>query len=189
LDEGLYEKEFDESKKYVMSPPLRSVHDRESLWQGVANGDVDTVGTDHCPFLLAQKNAGRHDFSKIPNGAPGVEERMALLYSEGVAKGRMTLAQFREVTSSRAAHLFGLAPWKGDIAIGAHADLVVFNPNKVWRIEAARHHMNVDYSCYEGLDVVGKTRDVVLRGKIVVRNEEPLRNSPRGRYLKRRLFT
>jgi dihydropyrimidinase len=189
LDEELYEKDFDEAKKYVMSPPLRSALDRQALWHGVANADVDTVGTDHCPFLLAQKDAGRFDFSKIPNGAPGVEERMALLYSEGVAKGLMTLAQFREVTSTRAAALFGLAPWKGDIAVGGHGDIVVFDPHRTWRIEAAKHHMNVDYSCYEGLEVVGKTRDVVLQGKIVVRNGEPCGLAPGGLYLKRRLFS
>ncbi len=189
LDEALYDAHFDESKKFVMSPPLRGSTDRAALWQALASGALDTIGTDHCPFLLKQKDAGRDDFSKIPNGAPGVEERMTLLYSEGVAKGRLTLAQFREATSTRAAELFGLQPWKGDVAVGAHGDLVVFDPCVRWRIEAQNNHMNVDYSCYEGLNVVGKTRDVVLRGQWVVRDGKPVVETPSGKYLKRRLFS
>ncbi len=189
LDESLYEQDFDEAKKFVMSPPLRSAADRAMLWSALANDSVDTVGTDHCPFLLSQKDAGRNNFCKIPNGAPGIEERMSLLYSEGVAKGGMTLAQFRNVTSTRAAEIFGLAPKKGDVAVGGDADLVVFDPNCRWRILAKKQHMNVDYSCYEGYEVCGKTRDVVLRGNVVVRDGNPVLNKPLGQYLKRRIFS
>src|SRR3954462_14804634 len=159
LDASLYEKDFD-GAKWVMSPPLREKKDQATLWAGINQGLVKVVATDHCPFMWEQKLMGKDDFSKIPNGHPAIENRMELLYSEGVAKGKITLNKYVEVTSTNAAKIFGMFPKKGTIAVGADADIVIFDPNETHEISATTHHMNVDYSAYEGWPITGKVKTV-----------------------------
>ena len=171
LDASLYEKNF-EGAKWVMSPPLREKKDQEALWSGINQGLVQVVGTDHCPFMLEQKEMGKHDFSKIPNGHPGIEHRMELLFSEGVHKGKISLTKYVELTSTNAAKIFGMYPRKGTIAIGSDADLVIFDPNKEHTLSVKTHHMNCDYSAYEGKGVKGKTETVILRGQIAIEKGE-----------------
>lgn len=169
LDASLYEKGF-ESAKWVMSPPLREKKDQEALWAGLNQGLVKIVATDHCPFKWDQKKMGEEDFSKIPNGHPAIEHRMELLFSEGVQKGRITLPKYVELTSTNAAKLFGMYPKKGCLAIGSDADLVIFDPDKKHTISVDTHHMNVDYSSYEGWELTGKTEKVLMRGKLAIDN-------------------
>jgi dihydropyrimidinase len=170
LDRKLYwPKSGDDSfagARFVMSPPLRGKADREALWRGVKSGAVQVVATDHCPFFLSQKDRGREDFTAIPNGAPGVEHRMELLFSEGVLKRRMSLNRFVDVTSAAPAKIFGLYPKKGRIAVGADADIVIMDPRDRHVISASSHHMNCDYSAYEGWRVHGKCWITMLRGNV-----------------------
>ncbi|MFP5470474.1 MAG: dihydropyrimidinase [Bacteroidia bacterium] len=184
LDASLYEKDF-EGAKWVMSPPLREKKDQEALWAGINQGLVNVVGTDHCPFMWEQKKMGEKDFSKIPNGHPAIEHRMEFMFSEGVKKGKITLPKFVEVTSTNAAKIFGMYPHKGTIAIGADADLVIFNPDKKHTISVKTHHMNVDYSGYEGWEVTGKTETVLLRGKVAIENNECKLEKGYGKFIKR----
>lgn len=167
LDASLYEKDF-EGAKWVMSPPLREKKDQTALWAGINQGLVQVVGTDHCPFEWKKKLMGEKDFSKIPNGHPAIEHRMELLYSEGVGKGKISLNKYVEVTSTNASKIFGMFPEKGSIGIGSDADLVIFDPEKKHTISVNTHHMNVDYSAYEGWELTGKVESVILRGKIAV---------------------
>lgn len=185
LDASLYEKDF-EGAKWVMSPPLREKKDQETLWAGINQGLVQVVATDHCPFKWEQKLMGKNDFSKIPNGHPAIENRMELLYSEGVHKGRITLNKYVEVACTNAAKIFGMFPQKGTIAIGSDADIVLFDPNEKHTISAATHHMNVDYSGYEGWQLTGKVKTVLLRGQIAVENEQCLLPKGSGKFIKRK---
>ncbi len=184
LDASLYENEA-EGAKWVMSPPLREQKDQATLWAGLRQGLVQVVGTDHCPFMWEQKLLGKSDFSKIPNGHPAVEHRMELLFSEGVNKGKITAQKFVEVTSTNAAKIFGLFPRKGTISIGADADLVVFDPDKKHVISAATHHMNVDYSGYEGWEVTGKIETVLLRGQVAIAAGEAKVARGYGQFIRR----
>lgn len=171
LDASLYENGF-EGAKWVMSPPLREKKDQTALWAGINQGLVQVVGTDHCPFLWEQKQLGEADFSKIPNGHPAIEHRMELLYSEGVHKRKISLTKYVEVAATNAAKIFGMYPRKGTLSIGSDADIVIFDPQKEHTISAATHHMNCDYSAYEGQKVTGKTEIVILRGKVAIENGE-----------------
>lgn len=184
LDASLYEKDFD-GAKWVMSPPLREKKDQATLWAGINQGLVQVVGTDHCPFTWEQKLLGKDDFSKIPNGHPAIEHRMELLFSEGVNKGKITLNKYAEVTSNNAAKIFGMFPKKGTIAIGSDADLILFNPNEKHTISVNSHHMNTDYSAYEGWEVTGKVKTVLLRGKVVIDNNTCLAEKGNGQFVKR----
>jgi len=184
LNARLYEKGF-ESSKWVMSPPLREPKDMESLWAGLNQGLIQVVATDHCPFTMEQKSMGKDDFSKIPNGHPAVEHRVELLFSEGVNKGRITLNKFVELTSTNAAKIFGMFPRKGTIGVGCDADIVIFDPKEKHTISADTHHHNCDYSGYEGWEVTGKTKTVLLRGKIAVDNGETLVEKGYGQFIKR----
>lgn len=184
LDASLYEKDF-EGAKWVMSPPLREKKDQTALWSGINQGLVQVVGTDHCPFMWEQKKMGKDDFSKIPNGHPAIEHRMEFLYSEGVRKGKISLEKFVEVSSTNAAKIFGMYPRKGTIAIGSDADIVIFDPNKEHRISVETHHMNVDYSAYEGWEVTGKTETVILRGAIAIENEICQLKAGHGQFIPR----
>ena len=166
LDASLYEKA--DGAKWVMSPPLREKKDQLTLWAGINQGLVNIVATDHCPFKLEQKKMGEADFSKIPNGHPAIENRMELLYSEGVNTGKISLNKYVEVACTNPAKIFGMFPRKGTIGIGSDADLVIFDPNKKHTLSASTHHMNVDYSGYEGREVTGKVKTVLLRGKIAI---------------------
>ena len=183
IDASLYERE--DGAKWVMSPPLREKKDQEALWAGINQGLIQVVGTDHCPFTLEQKAMGKDNFAKIPNGHPAIEHRMEFMYSEGVRKGKITLPKFVEITSTNAAKIFGMYPRKGTIAIGADADLVIFDPNKKHTISAATHHMRCDYSGYEGWEVTGKTETVLLRGMIAIENEECLLKPGDGKFIPR----
>ncbi len=184
LDASLYEKDF-EGAKWVMSPPLREKKDQASLWAGLNQGLVQVVGTDHCPFEWKKKLMGEKDFSKIPNGHPAIEHRMELLYSEGVDKGKISLNKYVEVTSTNAAKIFGMFPQKGSIGIGADADLVIFDPKKKHVLSAKTHHMNVDYSGYEGWEVTGKVETVILRGTVAVNKGNERINKGYGKFIKR----
>ena len=184
LDASLYEKE--DGAKWVMSPPLREKKDQTTLWAGINQGLVQVVATDHCPFMWEQKLMGKDDFSKIPNGHPAIENRMELLFSEGVQKGKITLNKFVEVSSTNAAKIFGMFPKKGTIAVGSDADIILMNPNKKHTISAATHHMNVDYSGYEGWELTGKIETVLLRGKIAIINNECKVEKGYGQFIKRK---
>jgi dihydropyrimidinase len=150
-----YDRPGFEGARYVMSPPLREAADQEALWRGLASGELQLVATDHCPFTLADKARGEGDFSRIPNGAPGIETRMPLLWDGGVRAGRFGPQRFVELTAAAPARVFGLWPRKGTIAVGSDADLVLWDPDKETRLSAAALHMRVDYSPYEGRVVRG----------------------------------
>ena len=184
LDASLYEKNF-EGAKWVMSPPLREKKDQATLWAGINQGLVQVVATDHCPFKWEQKLMGKDDFSKIPNGHPAIENRMELLFSEGVNKGRITLNKYVEISSTNAAKIFGMFPRKGTIAIGSDADIVIIDPNEKHTISAKTHHMNVDYSGYEGWECTGKVKTVLLRGKVAIDNDECKVQKGYGKFVKR----
>ncbi len=188
LDASLYDKGF-ESAKWVMSPPLREKKDQESLWAGIDQGSVQVVATDHCPFMWEQKKMGEKDFSKIPNGHPAIENRMELLFSHGVNKGRISLNKFVELTSTNAAKIFGMHPRKGCIAVGTDADLVIFDPNEKHMLSAKTHHMNCDYSGYEGWELTGKCKTILLRGKVAVDNNQLLVKKGYGQFIRRNKFS
>lgn len=172
--------------KYVMTPPLREKWNQAELWKGLRMDDLQVISTDHCPFCMKeQKELGRDDFSKIPNGAPGVEHRVPLIFNGGVVENRLSLNRFVELTSTAAAKMFGLFPKKGTIAVGSDADIVVFDPEKEQTISAKTHHMNVDYSAYEGKKVKGVVETVLSRGRVVIENGEYKGRPGDGRFLKR----
>ncbi|HEY6058345.1 MAG TPA: dihydropyrimidinase, partial [Candidatus Limnocylindrales bacterium] len=174
-----------EGSKFVCSPPLRPVEHQAELWKGLIKDDLQVVSTDHCPFdFHGQKELGRGDFRKIPNGLPGVEDRVDLLHDGGVAGGRITPTRWVEVISTAPARLFGLAR-KGAVAVGFDADIVVYDPNRRHTISAKTHHMDVDYSCYEGREVVGGSDKVMSRGKVIVDGGEWLGKPGDGRFVKR----
>jgi dihydropyrimidinase len=186
LDYSVYEQPGFEGAKYVMTPPIREKWHQEKLWRGLAFNDLQVVSTDHCPFCFKeQKELGRDDFSKIPNGGPGVENRMSLIYNGGVAEGRISVNRFVEITSTNAARIFGLFPRKGTIAVGSDADIVIFDPDEEMTISAKTHHMRVDYSCYEGMKVRGVTKTVLSRGVVVIEEGQYVGRVGHGQYLKR----
>jgi dihydropyrimidinase len=188
LDDSFYFQDGFEGAKFVMSPPLRKKKDQDALWAAINQNLVHHVATDHCPFCMDQKEMGVDDFSKIPNGAPGIEHRVELMYSEGVHNDRISLNKFVEVTSTTAAKIFGLFPRKGTIAVGSDADIIVFDPNEKHIISADKHHMNVDYSVYEGWEVQGKCRTTILRGTVAVDEGEAQIGEGFGKYLARGPF-
>jgi dihydropyrimidinase len=175
-----------EGAKFVCSPPLRTAADQAELWTGLIKDDLQVVSTDHCPFdFEGQKELGRGDFRKIPNGLPGVEDRVDLLHDGGVVGQRITRERWVEVIATAPARLFGMYPQKGTIAVGSDADLVVYDPNRRHTISARTHHMDVDYSCYEGRQVQGGADVVLSRGEVIVRDGSFLGRPGRGRFLKR----
>ncbi len=175
-----------EGAKYVCSPPLRPADHQEELWRGLVKDDLQIVSTDHCPFdFEGQKELGRGDFRKVPNGLPGVEDRMDLLHDGGVVAGRITRERWVEITSTAPAKLFGMYPRKGAIAVGSDADLVIYDPNRKHTISAKTHHMDVDYSCYEGREVRGASDIVMSRGAVIVRDGEFTGRKGHGKFIKR----
>lgn len=185
LDESRYHLEGFEGAKYVMSPPLRSPADREALRAAVLGGEIDTISTDHCSYRFSdQKALGRDDFTKIPNGAPGIEHRPALIYTSFVASGLMTAAQMCRLLSENQAKLFGMWPHKGQLAQGADADITVWDPQARWVIRAEAQHQNVDYTPYEGFEAAGRARAVYVGGQLAAKDGEPSGASA-GRYVKR----
>ena len=182
-----YEEPGFEGAKYVMSPPLRSAGNEERLWRGLAGNDLQAVSTDHCPFCMKeQKELGRGNFSKIPNGAPGIETRMSLLYDGGVRAGRITLNRFVELTSTAPAKIFGLFPRKGTVAPGSDADITIFDPEKKHTLSAKTHHMKVDYNPYEGRQVTGQAETVLSRGQVIVEKGKFVGKAGTGTFLKRK---
>jgi len=175
-----------EGAKYVFTPPLREKWHQEKLWQGLRHDTLQVVSTDHCPFCFKeQKEMGKGDFTKIPNGGPGIEHRMSLIYSGGVAAGRFSINRFVEIVSTTPAKLFGLYPRKGTIAVGSDADLVIFNPTKKETISVKTHHMRVDYSMFEGITVTGVPEVVMSRGQVIVENGQWRGRAGAGNFLKR----
>jgi dihydropyrimidinase len=175
-----------EGAKFVCSPPLRPADHQAELWTGLAKDDLQVVATDHCPFdFHDQKQLGQGDFRKVPNGLPGVEDRMDLLHDGGVVAGRISRERWVEITSAAPARLFGLAGRKGVVAVGADADLVVYDPQRRHTISAATHHMDVDYSCYEGRTVQGGSDVVLSRGRVVIEDGRYVGSKGHGRFLRR----
>ena len=192
LDLDIYDSPGFEGAKHVMTPPLRERWNQDELWRGLRFGDLQSISTDHCPFCFKdQKTLGIDDFSKIPNGAPGVENRMSLVYNGGVASGRISVNRFVELTSTAAAKLFGLFPRKGTIAVGSDADLVIFDPERRETISVENpctHHMRVDYNAYEGIETQGFSETVISRGKVIVQENKWLGRAGAGNFIKRGLF-
>lgn len=186
LDQSYLEKPDFEGAKYVWSPPLREKWHQDVLWNALKSGQLQTVGSDQCSFdFKGQKELGRGDFSKIPNGGPIIEDRFTLLFSEGVKKGRISLNQFVDVTSTRVAKLFGLYPKKGTISVGADADIVIFDPTVERTISVETHHMAVDYNAFEGMKVTGEPITVLSRGELVIHDKQFVGKLGAGQYLKR----
>ncbi|HWX53854.1 MAG TPA: dihydropyrimidinase [Verrucomicrobiae bacterium] len=179
-----------ESAKYVFTPPLREKWHQEKLWTGLKQDHLQVVSTDHCPFCFKeQKEMGKDDFTKIPNGGPGIEHRMSLIYSGGVGKGRFSVNRFVELVSTAPARIFGLYPQKGTIAVGSDADLVIFDPNREHTISAKTHHMRVDYSMFEGIKVKGMPDVVLSRGRVVVDGDQFHGKAGQGNFLKRAVYS
>lgn len=174
-----------EALKYMMSPPLRQQTDVEALWQGLKQGQVQVVATDHCPFLYEQKLKAATDFSKAPGGVAGVEERGQILYSKGVHEGRISLTRFVDLVSTNAAKIFGMYPRKGTLQPGSDADIVLFDPTVKHQLGIETSHSTCDYSIYQGMEVTGKVKTVLSRGKIIVDNDQFLGESGDGQFIRR----
>ncbi|CAG9619436.1 dihydropyrimidinase [Sutcliffiella rhizosphaerae] len=189
LDQSYLEKPDFEGAKYVWSPPLREKWNQGVLWNALKSGQLQTLGSDQCSFdFNGQKSLGKGDFTKIPNGGPMIEDRVSILFSEGVNKGRITINQFVDIVSTRVAKLFGMFPKKGTIAVGADADIVLFDPNKERVISASTHHMAVDYNAFEGMKITGEPVSVLVRGNFVIRDKQFVGKAGHGEYIKRKKY-
>lgn len=184
LDASYAERPDFEGARYVMSPPLRTKSNQKNLWDALAQGMIDTVGTDHCPFDLEQKELGKGDFTKIPNGIPGIEDRVNLLYTYGVSRGNLDIHRFVDAASTRVAKLFGLTG-KGRVAVGADADLVVYDPSYRGTISARTQTVNNDYNGFEGFEIDGRPAVVTVRGKVAARDGRFVGDGSRGKLLRR----
>ena len=186
IDETALEAPDFQGAKYVYTPPPRAKENQEHLWQALAGDVLSVVSTDHCPFNWPEQKAlGRDDFSKIPNGGPGIENRLHMLYTFGVSTGRLSLNRFVELTSTNAARRFGLYPRKGTLAPGSDADIVIWDPAKALTLSERTHHSNVNYNLFEGTEVLGAPDTVLLRGQIIVEGDELGARSGAGRFVKR----
>jgi dihydropyrimidinase len=185
LDKTYAEREGVEGMKHIMSPPLRAKKNQKVLWDALAAGMIDAVGTDHCPFDTTQKMMGKDSFTQIPNGIPGIEERVNLLYTYGVRRGALDVHRFVDAASTRPAKIFGLFPRKGTIAVGSDADLVIYNPDHRSVLSAKTQHCNSDYNGFEGMEIDGRAEIVTVRGKIQVRDGKFVGDPRRGQMLKR----
>ena len=178
-----------EGAKFVFSPPLREKWNQEELWAGLRQNDLQIVSTDHCPFnFKGQKDLGRDDFTKIPNGGPGIENRLQLLFEGGVNEDRLSVNRWVELVSTAPAKMFGMYPRKGSIAVGSDADIVIWDPKAEHTISAASHHMNVDYSMFEGMHIKGNAETVLSRGEIIVQDDTFTGAAGRGGFIKRGTF-
>lgn len=193
FDDSVYESEAWEVAQYVMSPPLRSRSAQDALWRALRMDQLQIVSTDHCPFCMKegylgrvrQKPHGRHDFSKIPNGVPGVETRMTVIHDGGVRRNRLSMNRFVEITSTAPAKLFGLFPRKGTIAVGSDADIVLFDPDERHVISTKTQHSDCDFTLFEGKEVAGRVKKVFSRGELIVDGDAWLGKPGRGQYVKR----
>jgi dihydropyrimidinase len=189
IDETRLEEPDFQGAKYVYTPPPRPADNHEHLWSALTNGVLSVVSTDHCPFRWAdQKTLGRDDFSKIPNGGPGVENRLHMLHHFGVRSGRLTMNRLVDLCATQPARLFGMFPRKGTIAVGSDADIVIWNSEKPLTLSAATHHSNVDYNLYEGTEVIGSPEVVLVRGQAIVEDDELVAAPGSGRFLRRARF-
>jgi dihydropyrimidinase len=188
-----YDRPGFEAAKYVMTPPLRTREHQDVLWRALRTDDLQVVSTDHCPFcfneqpygMRSSKQQGRADFSKIPNGAPGIETRLPLVYDGGVRRHGLSVHRVVELLSTTPAKLFGLFPRKGTIAAGSDADLVLFDPEETWTIRASEGHGRVDYSLFEGRQVTGRVKKVFLRGQLIVDGSDWLGKEGMGQFVPR----
>jgi dihydropyrimidinase len=179
-----------EGAKYVFTPPLRPKEHLPKLWDGLKHDHLQVVSTDHCPFCFKeQKELGKNDFTKIPNGGPGVEHRLSLIYSGGVHGGKFSANRFVQLVSTAPAKLFGLYPRKGTIAVGSDADIVIFDPNAEQVLSVKTHHMRVDYSMYEGMRVKGVTKTVLSRGRVIIDNGAFTGKPGAGEFLRRQTYS
>jgi dihydropyrimidinase len=186
LDEEKYNEPNNQGLKYIMSPPLRKKYNQELLWKGIKEGNIHVVATDHCPFRFeGEKQMGKDDFTKCPNGAPGIETRVPLMFSEGVMKNRININRFVDVVSTKPAKIFGLYPKKGTIAVGSDADIVLIDPNKKVTLTKGMLHENVDYTAYEGMELQGYPVLTMSRGKVIVRNNRFVGEKGYGQFVKR----
>jgi dihydropyrimidinase len=189
IDDSVYrDPDWNKAAHYVMSPPFRSKEHQAALWRGLQAGHLQTTATDHCCFCTPQKQAGLHDFRKIPNGTGGVEDRMAVLWHHGVRTGRLTPSEFVAATSANAAKIFNIHPKKGTIAPGSDADLVVWDPEKTRTISKATHHQNIDFNIYEGMSVTGNAAVTLSRGMVVWENDQLRTEKGRGKHVDRAPF-
>ncbi len=186
LDKTYAERPGVEGAKYVMSPPLRDKRNQKALWDGLAQGLIDTVGTDHCPFDVSQKEMGKDAFTAIPNGIPALEDRVNLLYTYGVSRGNLDIHRFVDSASTKAAKLFDLFPRKGTIAVGSDADLVIFDPKLKSTISAKTSSVNADYAGFEGFEIDGKATEVTVRGQLAVKDGKFVGDHKRGQLLRRK---
>ena len=190
LDESCYSLPENEGLKYICSPPIREKHHQEKLWEGIRKGYIQTVATDHCSFSFSeQKLMGKDDFRKCPNGLPGVETRVVLMFSEGVSKGRIDINKFVEVVSTNPAKLFGIYPQKGCIAAGSDADLVVIDPKIRKKITKGELHENTDYTPFEKIEIIGCPVMTISKGEIIVKDNKFIGQKGRGKFLKRKPFS
>jgi dihydropyrimidinase len=181
-----YEEPGFDGAKYVMSPPLREKWHQDVLWKGLAKNDLQVISTDHCPFCMReQKELGKDDFSKIPNGAPGIETRLTLVHDGGVRPGRISLNRFVELCSTTPAKMFGLFPRKGTIAVGSDADIVIFDPSRTTKLSVKTLHMKVDYNPYEGTTVQGSPSAVISRGEVIIDGDKFVGRKGGGQFLRR----
>jgi dihydropyrimidinase len=179
-----------EMLKYVFTPPLREQGHQDKLWDGIKNNYIQVIATDHCPFnLVGQKDIGKNDFSAIPNGAPGIENRLHLMYESGVLQNKISLRRWVELCSTRPAKIFGLYPRKGTIAVDSDADIVIWDPKNEFTISAKTHHMNVDYNLYEGYKISGAPSVVISNGQIIIDDDKFIGKAGQGKFLKRGLFS
>jgi dihydropyrimidinase len=185
LDKTYAERPGVEGMKHVMSPPLRDKRNQDSLWNALAAGQIDTVGTDHCPFDTSQKLLGSDAFTLIPNGIPGIEDRVNLLYTTGVEAGRLDIHRFVDAASTKAAKLFGLYPRKGTIAVGSDADIVVFDPDYQGVVSVNSQHTNNDYNGFEGFKIKGRASVVTVRGQVQAVDGAFVGDPTRGQFLRR----
>lgn len=179
--------EREDGIKWICSPPLRNLQIQDKLWEGLKNGQISMVSSDDAAYSWEAKLMGKQRFDKCPNGIPGIEPRLNVLYSKGVVKGKLSLQRFVDVVSSQPEKLFGLDPQKGSLTKGADADIVLFNPEKTWTMGKANHHMATDWSAYEGLEITGKIEKVFSRGELIVDGETCFAQKGSGQYLHRKL--
>jgi dihydropyrimidinase len=190
LDESYLGKENFEGAKYVVSPPLRPAYHQEKLWQGLVDYSLDAISTDHCPFnFKGDKELGWYDFTKIPNGGPGIENRLQLTFNYGVKTEKFSSSLWVELNSTNPAKIFGMYPQKGEIAVGSDADIVIWNPDIEHTISSSTHHMNVDYNMFEGFKVTGNAETVISRGEVIIENNKFFGKPGRGKFIKRHTFT
>ncbi|MDI6653265.1 dihydropyrimidinase [Gluconobacter japonicus] len=189
FDESVYQSsDWLQASRYVMSPPFREKSHQQALWGGLSSGQLQTTATDHCCFCRSQKEMGLTDFTRIPNGVPGIEDRMSILWHHGVTSGKLTPEQFVSVTSSNTARIFNLHTRKGLIAAGADADIVLWDPLATRTISSATHHQNVDYNIYEGITVTGVAKKTISQGRVVWDDGTLRAERGQGRYVERKPF-